>query len=73
MVAERKRLQENRGKYAAVYDWLKTLKEKSMDGKEITSIDATTLKLLVERFIVKKDGIEVRFGCGVTIFKKYVV
>lgn len=73
LVAERKRLQENRGKYAAVYDWIKALEQKSLDGKTITSIDATTLKLLVERFIVKEDGIEVRFGCGVTIEKKYVV
>lgn len=73
LVAERKRLQENQGKYAAVYAWIKALEETALDGNAITSIDATTLKLLVERFIVKKDGIEVRFGCGVTIFKKYVV
>ena len=38
----------------------------------VTTVDGTTMKMLVERIIARETGIEVIFKCGVAIEKEYV-
>ena len=51
---------------------LDTFIEQTLREDAVTAIDATTLKMLVDRILVKDDGIEVQFSCGVSIEKEYV-
>lgn len=69
---KRDELQETETQYAAVKVWLNTFIEQTMQEGAITTIDGTTLKMLVDRILVKNDGIEVQFSCGVSIEKEYV-
>ena len=69
---KRDELQETETQYAAVKVWLNTFIEQTMQEGAITTIDGRTLKMLVDRILVKNDGIEVQFSCGVSIEKEYV-
>lgn len=69
---ERGQLQDTAVKYAEVRTWLNTFIEQTMQGDALTTVDGTTLKMLVDRILVKNDGIEVQFSCGVSVEKAYV-
>ena len=69
---KREELQATELQYAAVRVWLDTFIEQTMQEGAITTVDGTTLKMLVDRILVKNDGIEVQFSCGVSIEKEYV-
>ncbi len=56
--------------YAEVKTWLDTFIEQTMREDAVTN--GTTLKMLVDRILVRDDGIEVEFSCGVSIEKKFV-
>lgn len=43
-----------------------------MQTETLTKVDGTTMKMLVDRIIVRNDGIEVEFKCGVAIEKEYI-
>ena len=47
------------------------MKQTMREGK-ITTVDGATLKMLVDRILVRNEGIEVQFSCGVSIEKAYV-
>ncbi len=70
--AKRDTLQGTAVKYAAAKAWLDTFIEQTMREDKITTVDGTTLKMLVDRILVKNDGIEVQFSCGVSVEKAYV-
>ena len=70
--ARREELQTTELQYAAVKVWLDTFIEQTMREDAVTTVDGTTLKMLVDRILVKNDGIEVQFSCGVSIEKEYV-
>lgn len=74
-----KRLEEARGqlqdtavKYAEVRTWLNTFIEQTMQGDALTTVDGTTMKMLVDRIQIRNEGIVVEFKCGVAIEQEYV-
>ena len=69
---QREELQTTELQYAAVKVWLDTFMEQTVKEGAITEVDRTTLKMLVERILVRDDGMEVIFKCGVSIEKEYV-
>ena len=69
--AKRDELQDAEVKYAEVKTWLDALIEQTMNADTLTQVDSTTMKMLVDRIIVKNEGIEVEFKCGVSIKKAY--
>ena len=70
--ARRAELQSTAVKYAEVRVWLDTFIEQTMQSGMVTAVDGTTLKMLVERILIRDKGMEVQFKCGVTIEKEYV-
>ncbi len=70
--AERNELQGTAAKYAEVRMWLDTFIEQTMQSDTLTTVDGTTMKMLVDRIHVRNDGIVVEFKCGVAIEQKYV-
>ena len=70
--AQRDELKSKEVKYAEVRVWLDTFIDQTIRSDEITTVDGTTLKMMVDRILVKNEGIEVQFKCGVTIEKAYV-
>lgn len=68
----RGQLQSVESQYAEVKAWLDTFIEQTMKENEVTTVDGTTLKMLVDRILVRDNGIEVEFSCGVSIEKEYV-
>ena len=70
--AERNELQETAAKYAEVRLWLDTFIEQTMQSDTLTTVDGTTMKMLVDRIHVRNDGIVVEFKCGVAIEQEYV-
>ena len=70
--ARRDELQNTEVKYAEVRAWLDTFIEQTMKTDTLTTVDGSTMKMLVDRIIVRNEGIEVEFKCGVSIEKEYV-
>lgn len=70
--AERNELQGTAAKYAEVRMWLDTFIEQTMQSDTLTTVDGTTMKMLVDRIHVRNDGIVVEFKCGVAIEQEYV-
>ena len=69
--AKRNELQDTEVKYAEVRAWLDTFIEQTMQTETLTKVDGTTMKMLVDRIIVRNEGIEVEFKCGVSITQGY--
>lgn len=70
--AKREELQATEMQYAEVKAWLETFMKQTMREGKITTVDGATLKMLVDRILVRNEGIEVQFSCGVSIEKAYV-
>lgn len=70
--AKRDELQNTEVKYAEVRAWLDTFIEQTMKTDTLTTVDGSTMKMLVDRIVVRNEGIEVEFKCGVSIEKEYV-
>lgn len=70
--AERNELQGTAAKYAEVRLWLDTFIEQTMQSDTLTTVDGTTMKILVDRIHVRNDGVAVEFKCGVAIEQEYV-
>ena len=70
--AERNELQGTAAKYAEVRLWLDTFIEQTMQSDTLTTVDGTTMKMLVDRIHVRNDGVVVEFKCGVAIEQEYV-
>ena len=70
--ADRDTLQGTAVKYAEVKTWLNTFIEQTMQGDALTTVDGTTMKMLVDRIQIRNEGIVVEFKCGVAIEQEYV-
>jgi hypothetical protein len=70
--ADRDALQGTAVKYAEVKTWLNTFIEQTMQGDALTTVDGTTMKMLVDRIQIRNEGIVVEFKCGVAIEQEYV-
>ena len=68
----RDELQSDETQYAEVRAWLETFTAEAMKAEKLSSIDVTTLKMLVERILIRNDSMEVIFKCGVSVEHKYV-
>jgi DNA invertase Pin-like site-specific DNA recombinase len=69
---ERDKLQDNAMKYAEVKTWLAAFDESISTGRILTANDSAIMHSLIERIVVKDDGIEVYLRCGVCIGQEYV-
>ena len=69
---ERGQLQDNAVKYAEVKEWPNTFIEQTMQGDAFSTVDGTTMKMLVDRIRINNKGIVVKFKCGVEIEQQYV-
>ena len=49
-----------------------TFIEQTMQSDTLTTVDGTTMKMLVDRIHVRNDGVVVEFKCGVAIEQEYV-
>ena len=65
------RTAENR--YAAIRVWLDAFKEHAENGDLMNDDDGSIMKALVETIVVKEESMEIRFKCGVTIEREYVI
>ena len=65
------RTAENR--YAAIRLWLDAFKEHAENGDLMNDDDGSIMKALVETIVVKEESMEIRFKCGVTIEREYVI
>jgi hypothetical protein len=65
------RTAENR--YAAIRLWLDAFKEHAENGDLMNDDDGSIMKALVETIVVKEESIEIRFKCGVTIEREYII
>ena len=70
--ADRDALQGTAVKYAEVKTWLNTFIEQTMQGDALTTVDGTTMKMLVDRIQIRNEDIVVEFKCGVAIEQEYV-
>lgn len=70
--AQRDELQSLEVKYAEVKTWLDAFIDQTMQPDGMTTVDGTTMKMLVEKIIARDTGIEVVFKCGVRIEKEFV-
>ena len=52
--------------------WLDAFIDQTMQPDGMTTVDGTTMKMLVEKIIARDTGIEVVFKCGVRIENEYV-
>ena len=69
---KREELQATELQYTAVKVWLDTFIEQTMQGDALTTVDGTTMKMLVDRIQIRNEGIVVEFKCGVAIEQEYV-
>ncbi len=69
---ERGQLQNTAVRYAEVKTWLNTFIKQTMQGDALTTVDGTTMKMLVDRIQIRNEGIVVEFKCGVAIEQEYV-
>ena len=70
--ARQKELQSAEMRYAEVRLWLNTFAEHVQSGDIMTDRDGSIMRTLVDRIIVKDDGIEVCFKCGMSVKQEYV-
>lgn len=70
--ASRAALESSTLKYAEVRAWLKAFDENVNSGKILTATDSEIMRLIVERIVVKDDGIEIYLKCGVSVGHEYV-
>ena len=69
---ERAALEDTTLKYAEVRTWLKAFDEGINSGKLLTATDCEIMRMIVDRIIVKDDGIEVCLKCGVSIGQEFI-
>ncbi len=70
--AQRAELQESTTKYTEIRAWLDAFDENINTGRILTVTDSEIMRSMVERIIVKDDGIEIHLKCGVSIGQAYV-
>lgn len=70
--AQRDGLQDSTLKYTEVRSWLEAFDESIANGKILTAKDSAIMRTIVEKIIVKDDGIEIQLKCGVTIGHEFV-
>lgn len=64
---------ENSNKEGSPQDIQKAFPEyEELLSDTLTTVDGTTMKMLVDRIHVRNDGIVVEFKCGVAIEQEYV-
>lgn len=69
---ERSELNDTAISYTEVKEWLNTFIEQTMQGDAFSTVDGTTMKMLVDRIRINNKGIVVEFKCGVEIEQQYV-
>ena len=69
---ERSELNDTAIRYTEVKEWLNTFIEPTMQGNAFSTVDGTTMKMLVDRIRINNEGIVVEFKCGVAIEQEYV-
>ena len=70
--AQKAELHNSAMKYAQVRSWLATLDDCINNGTILTANDAEIMRSIVDRIIVRDDGIEIYLHCGVCIAQEYV-
>ena len=70
--SEQLETQDTATKYAEIRLWLKTFEDTMQNGDILTAEDGSIMRSLVERIIVRKDGIEIIFKCGCGVEQEYV-
>ena len=70
--SERAALESSTLKYAEVRAWLKAFDEGINSGKLLTATDCEIMRMIVDRIIVKDNGIEVCLKCGVSIGQEFI-
>lgn len=69
---ERSELNDTAIRYTEVKEWLDTFIEQTMQGDALSTVDGTTMKMLVDRIRINNEGIVVEFKCVVAIEQEYV-
>lgn len=70
--SQRDQLQDSTLKYTEVRSWLEAFDESIANGKILTAKDSAIMRTIVEKIVVKDDGIEIQLKCGVTIGQEFV-
>ncbi len=70
--ALRDQLQDESVKYTEIRTWLKAFDENIQNGKLLTTKDSAIMRTIVERIIVKDDGIELYLKCGVVVGQEFI-
>ncbi|MEI3407920.1 MAG: hypothetical protein V8Q89_03770 [Christensenellales bacterium] len=52
--------------------WLEAFDESIANGKILTAKNSAIMRTIVEKIVVKDDGIEIQLKCGVTIGQEFV-
>lgn len=65
-------LQSTENRYSEVKMWLDSFAEHIQSGGIMNADDSMIMKQLVEQIIIKDDGIEVHFECGIVASHKYL-
>ena len=70
--AIRDQLQDESIKYTEIRTWLEAFDENIRTGNILTAKDSEIMRTIVERIVVKDDGIEVYLKCGVSIGQEFI-
>lgn len=68
----RDELQDESVKYTEIRAWLEAFDANITNGTLLTAKDSAIMRTIVERIVVKDDGIEVYLKCGVCVGQEYV-
>ncbi len=69
---QRNALQDESVKYAEIRAWLEAFDENIRNGKLLTAKDSAIMRTIVERIVVKDDGIELYLKCGVCVGQEFI-
>lgn len=68
----RDELQDESVKYTEIRTWLEAFDANIKNGKLLTAKDSAIMRTIVERIVVKDDGIEIYLKCGVCVGQEFV-
>ena len=68
----RNALQDESVKYAEIRAWLEAFDANIQNGSLLTAKDSAIMRTIVERIVVKDDGIEIYLKCGVVVGQEFV-
>ena len=69
--AMRDALQDKSSKYAEIRSWLDAFDASILSGTILSAKDSEIMRTIVERIVVKDDGIEICLKCGVSVRQEF--